>query len=264
MFSSLRSLATAAPRRVFSSLTRAAMLRPAVATSVLRPLASAASVSAPKSVARSFSSEGFEYNAESGFRSAFVSEPAPEFTCDAVMPNGEFKKVSLSDYRGKWVVLCFYPLAFTFVCPTEIIAFSDRMSEFKALGAEVLWASVDSQYSLLAWTNTARKQGGIGKVNFPLIADVNHSLAADYGVLLVDQGIALRGTFLVDPNGVLQQSSVNNLPVGRSVDETLRLIKAFQHVEKVGEVCPANWQPGKDTMKADPIGAQEYFKKQKD
>ncbi len=227
MISSLRALSSA-PRRVFSSVSRSALVRPSLVRSrvVSSFVPSVQPLSSVSSSVRSFSSEGFEYSGESNFRTAFVSEPAPEFTCDAVMPNGEFHKVSLSDYRGKWVVLCFYPLAWTFVCPTEIIAFSERMNEFKALGAEVLWASVDSQYSLLAWTQAKRKEGGIGKVNFPLLADVNHSIAADYGVLLVDQGVALRGTFLIDPNGVLQQATINNLPVGRSVDESKYFINS--------------------------------------
>jgi peroxiredoxin 3 len=160
-------------------------------------------------------------------------------------------------------VLFFYPLDFTFVCPTEIIAFSDRIKEFKDLNTEVVGVSVDSHFSHLAWTNLPRKQGGIGKIEYPLLADLTKQVSQDYGVLL-DAGISLRGLFIIDPNQVVRQVTINDLPVGRSVDETLRLIKAFQFVDKHGEVCPANWDENKNkaTIKPDPKGSQEYFSKQ--
>ena len=190
---------------------------------------------------------------------AFIGKPAPEFTNSAVI-DGDFKTVSLSDYKGKYVVLFFYPLDFTFVCPTEIIAFSDRVKEFRDIGCEVLAASTDSQFSHLAWINTPRKQGGLGEMNIPVLADTNHKLARDYGVLKEDEGIAYRGLFLIDPKGILRQITINDLPVGRSVDETLRLVQAFQFVDKHGEVCPANWKPGKDTI--NPKKSKDYFEKQ--
>ncbi|AOW01729.1 thioredoxin-like protein [Yarrowia lipolytica] len=191
---------------------------------------------------------------------ATVQHPAPDFKKTAVS-GGVFEEVSLDQFKGKWVVLAFIPLAFTFVCPTEIIAYSDAVSQFKERGAEVLFASTDSEYSLLAWTNVARKDGGLGPVNIPLLADTNHTLSKDYGVLIPEAGVALRGIFIIDPKGVVRQITINDLPVGRSVEETLRLIDAFQFTEKHGEVCPANWQKGSDTIKADPVNAKEYFEK---
>jgi alkyl hydroperoxide reductase subunit AhpC len=190
---------------------------------------------------------------------AFIGKPAPEFSNPAVV-DGEFKIVSLSDYKGKYVVLFFYPLDFTFVCPTEIIAFSDRAKEFKDLGVEVLAASTDSQFSHLAWINQPRKHGGLGEMHIPVLADTNHKLSRDYGVLKEDEGIAYRGLFIIDPKGILRQITINDLPVGRSVDETLRLVQAFQFVDKHGEVCPANWKPGSDSI--DPKNSKKYFEKQ--
>jgi|UniRef100_A0A914E7N4 alkyl hydroperoxide reductase subunit AhpC len=191
---------------------------------------------------------------------AFIGKPAPEFTTDAVV-NGDFKTVSLSDYKGKYVVLFFYPLDFTFVCPTEIIAFSDRAEEFAKLGVTVLAASTDSKFSHLAWINTPRKHGGLGEMKIPVLADTNHKLSREYGVLKEDEGIAYRGLFIIDPKGILRQITINDLPVGRSVDETLRLVQAFQFVDKHGEVCPANWKPGSDTIKPGVKESQEYFNK---
>jgi len=157
-------------------------------------------------------------------------------------------------------VLLFYPKDFTFVCPTEIIAFSDAAPRFKALNAEVLALSTDTEESHLAWIRTPRKRGGLGHMQIPIVADVTKAISADYGVLLEDIGIALRGLFLINPEGVLEQITVNNLPVGRSVDETLRLLQAFQFVAEHGEVCPAGWKPGERTMVAHPDGAMDYFK----
>ncbi len=189
---------------------------------------------------------------------AQIQKPAPTFTKTAVV-DGTFETVSLDQYKGKWVVLAFIPLAFTFVCPTEIIAYSDAAKKFADKGAEVLFASTDSEYTHLAWTNVARKDGGLGPINIPLIADTNHSLSRDYGVLLEDEGVALRGIFIIDPKGVLRQITVNDLPVGRNVEETLRLIDAFQFTEKYGEVCPANWTEGSATIKPEPTKSKEYF-----
>lgn len=188
-----------------------------------------------------------------------VTSKAPDFKAQAVV-NGQFKEVSLRDYEGKWKVLFFYPLDFTFVCPTEIIAFSERHSEFEALKTQVLGISVDSHFTHLAWINTSRKEGGLGGINYPLVADLDKSISRDYGVLL-DAGISLRGLFLIDPSGTIRQSTINDLPVGRNVDEVLRLIKAFQFTDEHGEVCPANWQEGSDSMVPDPEGSKAYFEK---
>ncbi len=191
---------------------------------------------------------------------SLVQKKAPDFKATAAMADGSFKDIKLSDYKGKWVALFFYPLDFTFVCPTEIIAFSDRAKDFKAVGAEILGVSVDSHFTHLAWRNVARNDGGLGQLEYPLVADLNKSIARDYGVLIEDAGIALRGLFIIDPEGVVRAATIHDLPVGRSVDETLRVIKAFQFVAKNGEVCPANWTEGKPTMKADTQGAKSYFK----
>jgi alkyl hydroperoxide reductase subunit AhpC len=190
--------------------------------------------------------------------SVLVTKEAPEFKAQAVMPDGSFKEVSLSDYRGQYTVLFFYPLDFTFVCPTEIIAFSDRVKEFEALGVQLIGVSIDSHFSHLAWRNTPRSQGGIGQIDYPLVADLNKDIARDYDVLLPG-GIALRGLFLIDKNGVVRHQVVNDLPLGRSVDETLRMVQALQYFETHGEVCPANWQEGARTIKADPTNSKEFF-----
>ncbi|XP_051788725.1 peroxiredoxin-1 isoform X1 [Erpetoichthys calabaricus] len=166
---------------------------------------------------------------------AHIGKPAPNFKATAVMPDKQFKDIQLSDYRGKYVVFFFYPLDFTFVCPTEIIAFSDRADEFKKINCEVIGASVDSHFCHLAWINTPRKQGGLGQMNIPLVADTLRTIAKDYGVLKEDEGIAFRGLFIVDDKGILRQITINDLPVGRSVDETLRLVQAFQFTDKHGE-----------------------------
>lgn len=189
---------------------------------------------------------------------AFIGKPAPDFNVEAVV-DGAFKKVSLADYKGKYLILFFYPLDFTFVCPTEIISFSDRVEEFRTIGCEVVAASTDSEFSHLAWINTPRKQGGLGKMNIPILADKTKDISKRYGVLKEDEGIAFRGLFIIDGKGILRQITINDLPVGRSVDETLRLVQAFQFTDQHGEVCPANWKPGKKTMKAEPTGSKEYF-----
>lgn len=192
------------------------------------------------------------------FKRAFVGKPAPEF-CKKALVGTDFKDVKLSDFKGKWLVLFFYPLDFTFVCPTEIIAFSDRIEQFRSIGCEVVAASCDSEFSHFAWVNTPRAQGGLGPMKIPIIADKDLSLARSYNVLIEEAGIALRGLFIIDPQGILRQITVNDLPVGRSIDETLRLVKAFQFVEKHGEVCPANWHEGSDTMKPSAAGVAKYL-----
>ncbi|XP_070853108.1 thioredoxin-dependent peroxide reductase, mitochondrial isoform X2 [Drosophila suzukii] len=191
-----------------------------------------------------------------------VQQPAPDFKGLAVVGNS-FQEVKLEDYRGKYLVLFFYPLDFTFVCPTEIVAFSERIKEFQDINAEVLGVSVDSHFSHLTWCNVDRKNGGVGQLNYPLLSDLTKKISADYDVLLDKEGISLRGTFIIDPNGILRQYSINDLPVGRSVDEVLRLIKAFQFVEQHGEVCPANWNPKSNpaTIKPDVEESKKYFSK---
>ena len=192
--------------------------------------------------------------------SALVAKPAPDFTAQAVMPDGSFKEIKLSDYKGKYVILFFYPLDFTFVCPTEIIAFSKKIDEFKKRNTEVLGVSIDSHFSHLAWRNTDRKKGGLGDITYPLVADLSKKITYDYGVMH-DAGIAFRGLFLIDKEGVVQHQLINNLPLGRNIDEALRMVDVLQFHEKSGEVCPANWKQGEDGMKADPAGSQEYFGK---
>lgn len=183
---------------------------------------------------------------------------APSFTATAVI-DGEFKTISLSDYKGKYVVLFFYPMDFTFVCPTEIVAFSDRYEEFKKINCEVIGASCDSHFTHLAWINTPRNTGGLGDMNIPLVADKNGKIATDYGIYNPETGVPYRGLFIIDAHQKLRQMTINDLPVGRSVDETLRLVQAFQYTDEFGEVCPAGWKPGAKTMKPDPKAAMEYF-----
>ena len=188
-----------------------------------------------------------------------VGQQAPDFTATAVFDQ-EFQEVKLSQYRGRYVVLFFYPLDFTFVCPTEITAFSDRYEEFSSKNTEVLGVSVDSQYSHLAWLQTDREAGGLGDIAYPLVSDLNKTIARDYNVLDEDAGVAVRGLFIIDPDGVIMHATVNNLPVGRNVDETLRVLQAFQHIRShPDEVCPADWTPGDPTMNPDPVKSKEYF-----
>lgn len=193
---------------------------------------------------------------------ARVLHPAPDFKGKAVV-DGQFKDLKLTDFKGKYLVLFFYPLDFTFVCPTELIAFSDNMDKFAEINTAVVGVSTDSHFSHLAWINTPRKQGGLGGLKYPLLADFNKTVSRDYGVLVEDAGLALRGLFIIDPNGVVRQVTINDLPVGRSVDETLRLVKAFQFTDKHGEVCPANWNPESNprTIKPNPTDSKEYFEK---
>jgi peroxiredoxin (alkyl hydroperoxide reductase subunit C) len=191
--------------------------------------------------------------------STLVQKQAPDFTATAVV-NGQLKEIHLNDYRGeKYVLLYFYPLDFTFVCPTEIIAFNQRVKDFEQRNTVILGVSVDSHYTHLAWINTPRKQGGLGGLDYPLVSDLTKKIAADYGVLTADGAVALRGLFLIDREGFVRHELVNDLPIGRSVDEALRVLDALQHFELHGEVCPANWQAGDKTMLPDPKGSLKYF-----
>ena len=188
-----------------------------------------------------------------------VTQQAPEFTAVAVMPNNSINEdFKLSDYKGKYVVLFFYPLDFTFVCPSEIIAFDKKLAAFKERGVELIGVSVDSQFSHYAWKNTEPKKGGIGNIQFPLVADLSKQISKDYGVLF-DDAVALRGLFLIDKEGIVRHSTINDLPLGRNVDEALRMVDALQFHEEVGEVCPANWNKGDDGMKADAEGVASYL-----
>jgi peroxiredoxin 2/4 len=188
-----------------------------------------------------------------------VGQKAPDFTATAVFDE-EFSTIKLSDYLGKkYVILLFYPLDFTYVCPTEIIAFSNKFSDFDNLSAEILGISVDSEFSHLVWTQTPRKEGGLGYIKYPLISDLKKQISLNYGVLTED-GVALRALFIIDKNGIIQHSTVNNLSFGRSVEETYRTLQAIQHCQlKEDEVCPINWKPGEKTIKADPVTSKSYF-----
>ena len=180
--------------------------------------------------------------------SSLVTNQAPDFTAQAVMPDNSFQELSLSSYRGKYVVLFFWPLDFTFVCPSEIIAFDKALGRFHEKNAEVIGVSIDSHFTHLAWKNTPVNNGGIGNVNFPMVSDLSKSISTDYGVL-VDDSVALRGLFLIDKEGLIRHAVVNDLPLGRNVDEAVRMLDALQYFEKNGEVCPANWKPGEEAMK---------------
>ncbi len=191
---------------------------------------------------------------------SLVTKQAPGFEAETVMQDNTFGKISLSSLRGKYVLIFFYPLDFTFVCPSEILAFNRQLDDFKAKDCEVLGISVDSVYTHLAWKNTPVDQGGIGPVQFPLVSDLSKSISEDYGVLLED-GVSLRGLFLVDKEGVIRHELVNDLPLGRNVDEALRVIDALQFFEEHGDVCPANWRPGDEAMKPTPEGVADYLAK---
>lgn len=180
--------------------------------------------------------------------SFIVTKPAPVFKAKAVLPDGTFGEIDLASLRGRHVFLYFYPLAFTFVCPTEILAFDKRIADFKAKGVEVIGVSVDSVHTLAAWRNTPVKEGGIGTINHPVVADLNKQIARDYGILFEEE-VALRGQFLIDKEGIVRHALVNDLPLGRSVDEALRTIDALQFFEENGEVCPANWHKGDEAIR---------------
>ena len=188
-----------------------------------------------------------------------VGKQAPDFTANAVLGNNEIKTITFSEVtKGKYAVVFFYPLDFTFVCPSELIAFDHRLEEFKKRNVEVIGVSIDSQFTHLAWKNTPVEKGGIGQVGYMLVADIKHEIAKAYDVEAAG-GVAFRGTFLIDKSGVVQHQYVNNLPLGRNIDETLRLVDALQFTEEHGEVCPAGWNKGKAGMKASTAGVAEYL-----
>ncbi len=191
--------------------------------------------------------------------SLIVTKPAPDFTATAVMPDNSFKEgFKLSDFHGKYVILFFYPLNFTFVCPTEILAFNRAVRQFEESNCQLIGISIDSHFSHLAWKTTSIKNGGIGNIAYPLISDLDKSISQKYQVLL-DSGIALRGLFLIDREGIVRHQVVNDLPLGRSVNEALRILHALQFTEKHGEVCPANWQQGENAMTPTAEGVSKYL-----
>ncbi len=190
-----------------------------------------------------------------------VQQKAPDFTATAVMPDGSFnEKFQLSDYEGKYVLLYFYPLDFTFVCPSEILAFDKKLEEFKSRDCEVIGVSVDSHFTHWAWRNTPVEKGGIGNIRYPLVSDLTKKISRDYGVLIND-AVALRGLFIMDKNLIVRHMLINDLPIGRSVDEAIRILDAIQYHEEHGEVCPANWKKGEKAMKPDAKGVAEYLSK---
>jgi len=189
-----------------------------------------------------------------------VTKEAPDFEADAVMANNSFEKISLKSLHGKYVLMFFYPLDFTFVCPSEILAFNRQVDALQKRNCELIGISVDSIYTHLAWKNTPVNQGGIGNIRFPLVSDMAKKISSDYGVLLED-GVSLRGLFLIDKEGIVRHQLINDLPLGRDVDEAIRVVDALQFTEEHGEVCPANWRPGDDAMKPTPEGVAEYLTK---
>ena len=193
--------------------------------------------------------------------SVLVGKPAPEFQAQAVMPDGSFQEVSLAQYRDQMVLLFVYPLDFTFVCPSEIIAFSNRAAAFAERGVQLLGVSVDSHFTHLAWRNTPVERGGIGAIRYPLVADLTKSIARAYDVLTGDGAVAYRGLFLIDGEGVVRHQVVNDLPLGRSVDEALRMVDALRFHLQHGEVCPANWRAGEEAMEPSAAGVASYLAK---
>lgn len=190
-----------------------------------------------------------------------VTKEAPDFTADAVLPDNTFAQITLSSFKGKNVVLFFYPLDFTFVCPSEILAFNKKLDEFKNRNTEVIGVSVDSKFTHLAWKNTKLEDGGIGDIKYTLVSDLNKNIAREYGILF-NEAVALRGLFLIDTKGVIRHAVINDLPLGRSVNEALRMVDALQFVEAHGDqVCPANWQEGDEAMKPTAEGVAGYLAK---
>lgn len=198
--------------------------------------------------------------------SVLVGRPAPDFTAAAVLGNGEIvEQFNLKQHtQGKAAVLFFYPLDFTFVCPSELIAFDKRFADFQAKGVEVIGVSIDSQFSHNAWRNTAVEDGGIGQVKYPLVADTKHEICQAYDVEHLEAGVAFRGSFLIDKEGVVRHQVVNDLPLGRNIDEMLRMVDALQFHEQNGEVCPAQWEKGKEGMDASPQGVAKYLSEHTD
>jgi len=202
--------------------------------------------------------DGFEDPISYGQPTVALEERAPSFIENALV-DGEISVLNLDDFRGKYVILLFYPKDWTFVCPTELIAFSEAVERFKSLDVQLIGLSTDSAESHLAWTRASRAKGGLGRINFPLVADLTKSISVQYGVLKIEDGVAYRGMFILDRELTVKQITLNNLDVGRSVDEAERLVQALQHVEKHGVVCPAGWKPGERDMLGDPEGSIEYF-----
>lgn len=197
--------------------------------------------------------------------SVLVGKQAPRFSAPAVMADGSINEAfSLNDYQGQYTVLFFYPLDFTFVCPTELIAFSHRIADFEKRGVQIIGCSIDSQFTHIAWRNTPVDQGGIGPVKYPLVADVKHEICRAYDVELDPAGVALRGSFLIDKEGVVRHQVVNDLPLGRNIDEMLRMVDALQFHEQHGEVCPAGWTHGDKGMVADGKGVASYLAEEAD
>jgi len=192
--------------------------------------------------------------------SSLVTKEAPDFAAQAVMPDNSFEELKLSSYRGKYVILLFYPLDFTFVCPSEIIAFNKALDRFKAKNAEIIGVSVDSHFTHWAWKNTPVDEGGIGQIQYPLVSDMDKSISRNYGIL-VNESVALRGMFLIDKDGIVRHALVNDLGLGRNVDEALRMLDALRFCEEHGEVCPANWKEGDEAMKPTAEGVAEYLAK---
>ena len=193
--------------------------------------------------------------------SVLVGKKAPDFKATAVQVSKIIENFSLSNFKGKYVVLFFYPLDFTFVCPTELHAFDEKLKEFQKRDTEVVAVSVDSHFSHLAWLNTPKLKGGIEGVSYPIVSDIHKTIARDFGVLYEEAGIAYRGLFLIDGKGIVRHQVVNDLPLGRSVDEALRMVDALRFFEANGEVCPANWRKGEKSMKTTAKGLEEYFAK---
>ena len=210
-----------------------------------------------------------------------VTKPAPDFTAEAVMGDNTIKEVSLADYKGKKVILFFYPIDFTFVWPTEIIAFDNRLGEFEKRNVQVLGCSIDSKWSHLAWKNTEVNKGGIGNIKYPLIADITKTIARDYDVLMgaldatvitddeqretsVDGDITLRGSFLIDEDGVVRHELRNDEPLGRNIDDMLRMVDVLAHHQEFGDVCPVGWQKGDDAMQDNPESVANYLSKNAD
>lgn len=190
-----------------------------------------------------------------------ITAEAPDFTTDAVLADNRIESgFSLSSLRGKYVVLFFYPLDFTFVCPTEILAFDEKLDEFKSRDAEVIGISVDSAYTHLAWKNTSVDAGGIGQIGYPLVSDLNKDISRDFGVLM-DDGVALRGLFLIDREGIVRHAVLNDLPLGRSVTEALRMLDALRFFDEKGRLCPANWEEGNEGMEGTASGVVDYLSK---
>ncbi|KAG1146758.1 hypothetical protein G6F37_007514 [Rhizopus arrhizus] len=237
------------------------MLSRVIARPVVSALKTAARPASISPIARkAFASTGSRFLSTNAFeqKRATVQHPAPQWKAQSLV-NGEFKELSSADFKGKFLVMVFYPADFTFVCPTELLAFSDRIEDFRKLNAEVVGISVDNVHSHLAWTNVPRKQGGLGSINIPLVSDIKKEISTDYNVLIPEEGLALRGLFVIDPKGTLRIANIHDLPIGRSVDETLRVIEAIKFTDEHGEVCPANWTKGEKTIKPDPKGSLEYF-----